>query len=444
MKRCCYILLCIVVLTSCNNLDNATPSNRKTFLKFYEGPYNLSAAAVELTPTGYVVLGNMSVNVTDTSFTQAALLNIRQDGTLAEDIHYYPGGNGKSFKPLFDGSAVNGYIMVGDSVFVDPFAEQAANVEVYSMRILLLDNNFNTVNKLLISDNTATGNQVKVDFSAETIGVSADGKVVILGTRKANLTAPAEPLLLGTSADLSSSWYVPYPLIPGRTGINGRSILYIGEKIFWTRSLSEVQGPFINSWISLPVVQERAAFINDSAVGEYAQGGQYFISQDITTASNPDFGFGITGTFSKSTDGSKGNIFFIQARSNGTFIPESLRFFDMVLSADGTPLSDSTQSVTIDEGRAITSTRDGGFVIAGTIITVPGVLGKGGKDLVLIKLSAAGNMLWYRLLGGSGDDVPAAIKETPDGDLIIVGTHTLGNYSTIFLAKTDKNGELKN
>lgn len=116
----------------------------------------------------------------------------------------------------------------------------------------------------------------------------------------------------------------------------------------------------------------------------------------------------------------------------------------MVLSADGTPLSDSTQSVTIDEGRAITSTRDGGFVIAGTIITVPGVLGKGGKDLVLIKLSAAGNMLWYRLLGGSGDDVPAAIKETPDGDLIIVGTHTLGNYSTIFLAKTDKNGELKN
>ncbi len=444
MKSRYYILIYMLVVASCNNLDNATPSNRSTFFKFYEGPYSMSAAAVELTPTGYVVLGNMSVNIPDTSFTQAVLLNIRYDGSLAENIYYYPGGNGKSFKALSSGTALSGYIIVGDSVFVDPFAEQAANVEVYSIRILLLDNNFNTIRKLYISDEVATGNQIKVDFTAETVGVSADGKVVILGTRKANLTAPAEPLLLGSSADLSSSWYVPYPLIPGRTGINGRSILYLGEKIFWTRSLSEVQGPFINSWISLPVVQEGAAFINDSAIGEYALGGQYFLSQDITTASNPDFGFGITGTFSKSTDGSKGNIFFVQARANGTFIPESLRFFDMALSANGNPLSDSTLSVTIDEGRAITSTRDGGFVIAGTLTTLPGVLGKGGKDLVLIKLSAAGNMLWHRLLGGSGDDIPAAIKETPDGDLIIVGTHTLGNYSTIFLAKTDKNGELKN
>lgn len=444
MTRKVYILLWIALGTSCNNLENASPSDRRTFFRFYEGPYSMSAAAIELIPTGYAVLGNMAVNVTDTSFTQAVLLNIRHDGTLSGNIYYYPGGNGKSFKPLWNGTTLNGYIVAGDSVHIDPFAEQAANVEVYSMRILLLDNNFNIIQKLYISDSVATGNQIKVDFTAETVGISADGKVVILGTRKANLTAPAEPLLIGSSADLSTSWYVPYPLIPGRTGFNGRSILYLGEKIFWTRSLSEVQGQFINSWISLPVVQEGAAFINDSAIGEYTQGGQYFLSQDITTANNPDFGFGVTGTFSKTTDGSKGNIFFVQARANGTFIPESLRFFDMVLSAGGNALSDSTQSVTIDEGRAITSTRDGGFVIAGTLTTLPGVLGKGGKDLVLIKLNAAGNMLWYRLLGGIGDDIPAAIKETPEGDLIIVGTHTLGNYSTIFLAKTDKNGELKN
>lgn len=445
MTRLAFILLFTVMLNSaCINLENANPSNRRTFFKYFEGPYNLAASALELTPTGYVILGNINVNTTDTSFVQAVLLNIQPDGTLSEGIHYYPGGSGKSFKPVYNGTSLLGFIIVGDSLFIDPFAEQAGNVEIYSMRILQVDANFNAIGNLYISDTVATGNQIRVDFTGESVAVSGDGKIAILGTRKINPTAPSEPFLVGISADLRFSWYMPYTLVPGRTCINGRTLHYIHNKIFWTRSVSEVQGPFINSWVSLPVVQEGATFINDSPLGEFWQGGQYFLSNDITTANNPDFGFAITGTYSKSTDGSKGNIFFAQAHSNGSFIERSVRFFDLVLSANGNALADSTQSVIVDEGNAITSTSDGGFVIAGTITTVPSVLGKGGKDLVLLKLSAAGNLIWYRLLGGTGDDVPVAIKETDSGDLLIAGTHTLGNYSAIFLVRTDRNGELKN
>ncbi len=428
---------------ACTNLDNGRPANRATFVRYYEGPYNLTATALEVIPSGYVILGNIFVSLPDTSFVQAALLDIDLAGTLNGDIHYYPGGSGKSFKPIYNLGGLAGFVVVGDSVFINPFAEQAGNVEISSMRLLLVDDSFNAIGNFYLSDNTSTGNQVRVDFTGEAIAVNAaDGRIVVLGTRKANLTSPAEPFLLGIAPDFSSNWYLPYELIPGRTGINGKSIHYLGNRIFWTRALSEVQGSFINSWISLPVVEENSSFLNDNALGEYAEGGQYFLSEDLTVASNPAFGFGLTGTFSKSTDGSKANIFFARAFSNGTFVPGSLRFFDMSLSADGTPLADSTQSVVVDEGHAITATRDGGFAIAGTITTVPGVLGKGGKDMVLLKLDAVGNLQWYRLHGGSGDDIPVAIRETPDG-LLIAGTHTLGNYSTIFLMKTDANGELK-
>jgi hypothetical protein len=121
-----------------------------------------------------------------------------------------------------------------------------------------------------------------------------------------------------------------------------------------------------------------------------------------------------------------------------------MRFFDMSMLTKGILLNDSTLSESVDEGRAVTATRDGGFVIAGTFKTLPGVLGRGGKDIVLLKVSATGNLIWYRLLGGSGDDIPVAVRETPEGDLVVAGTHILGNYAAVFLLKTDPAGNMNN
>lgn len=444
MRYCCLIIILAAGLAACNNLEDALPSGRSTFFRYYEGPYSLTAADVVITPSGYVILGNINVNTADTAFTQAVLINAGPDGNLLDDFHYYAGGSGKSIKPFYNTGTLAGYVVVGDSVYLDPFAEQAGNVEIISMRLLFVDAAFNTLQNFYLTDNTATGNEVRVDFSGEAVAVAPNGSIVVLGTRKANLTAPAEPFLLGIEPDFAHTWYMPYNLIPGRTGINGRSVQYINDKIYWTRSLSEVQGQFINSWISLPVVEKESAFVNDNALGEYTPSAQYFLSNDIAVASDPAFGFGITGTYSKTTDGSKGNIFFARALANGNFITSSLHFFDAALLTSNTPLTDSTQSVVVDQGLAITSTQDGGYAIAGTFTTVPGVLGHGGRDMIILKVNATGNLMWYRLHGGAGDDIPVAIKESPEGNLLIAGTHTLGNYSAIFLMKTNRNGELKN
>ena len=96
----------------------------------------------------------------------------------------------------------------------------------------------------------------------------------------------------------------------------------------------------------------------------------------------------------------------------------------------------------IDEGEAIAATKDG-FVLAGSFTTIP-AKGKGGKDIFLVKVDDLGNMLWAKTFGGSGDETVSVVRETDDGGLIICGTNTLGGYSSIFLIRTDKNGELKN
>ena len=52
-----FIVLSFALVT-CKNIDNADPSPRTSFLKFFEGAYNTTATSMEIIPEGYVILGN--------------------------------------------------------------------------------------------------------------------------------------------------------------------------------------------------------------------------------------------------------------------------------------------------------------------------------------------------------------------------------------------------
>jgi hypothetical protein len=134
-------------------------------------------------------------------------------------------------------------------------------------------------------------------------------------------------------------------------------------------------------------------------------------------------------------------MFFYRVDASGTIIDGSGRYFDAILS-EGNSSIDSAQSEIRDEGLSLTHTKDGGFALAGSLVTIP-TKGFGGKDIYLVKVNALGNPVWNRVLGGSGDEVVSSIIEAPDGGLVICGTNTIGNASVIFIMKTDKNGELK-
>lgn len=89
-------------------------------------------------------------------------------------------------------------------------------------------------------------------------------------------------------------------------------------------------------------------------------------------------------------------------------------------------------------GNRIQQTSDGGYIICGGTYSY----GKGDEDYFLIKTNAAGDTLWTRTFGGSNQDEAKAVTETKDGGFILTGfsmsTDTLGDFYTV---KTNSTGD---
>jgi len=83
---------------------------------------------------------------------------------------------------------------------------------------------------------------------------------------------------------------------------------------------------------------------------------------------------------------------------------------------------------------------DGGYVLTGYTST----LGQG-SDLWLFKVDGEGNLVWQKILGGSGEDAGYYVKEVSDGGYAVTGsTASLGiGEERLWLLKTDKNGSLQ-
>jgi|JI6StandDraft_1071083.scaffolds.fasta_scaffold03165_3 hypothetical protein len=453
MRYILFFAVCAALFTSCNNLEDAKPADRNTFVKSLEGPYDLRAASLELIPGGFVILANETVIKVDTSYIQTVLIEVTEKGDRVGEFHPFTGGTGKSFKPLFDDGLVTGYIIVGDSIYIDPLAQQAANVSIASMRILIVNNNFSRSKSLFISDKEPItdvngGHPVKTDFFGGAVNTSSDDRIILLGTYKEGLinqaAAPEKQLLFSLDADRDSAWFKTYDLL-GNTYTNAKSVHFsyenTVESIIWATAIADVQGDFTSSYLAIPKVSEDARFDNFDPFGQNST--QLFLPRDIQKAKSEEFGFGVIGTYSETTDGAKSNIFFLRVNIAGKVIPDSERYFDAIESfkKDSADVHKNISSI-IDEGEAIAATKDG-FVLAGSFTTIP-AKGKGGKDIFLVKVDDLGNMLWAKTFGGSGDETVSVVRETDDGGLIICGTNTLGGYSSIFLIRTDKNGELKN
>jgi len=92
----------------------------------------------------------------------------------------------------------------------------------------------------------------------------------------------------------------------------------------------------------------------------------------------------------------------------------------------------------IDEGRSVQQTNDGGFIITGYTDT----LSDESFELWLIKTDSDGNEEWNKTFGGSNYEIGNSVRQTNDGGYIIVGIY-IGFYSgrsNILLIKTDNDG----
>ena len=93
-----------------------------------------------------------------------------------------------------------------------------------------------------------------------------------------------------------------------------------------------------------------------------------------------------------------------------------------------------------DVGSCISKTQDNGFVIVGNTNS----FGLGNIDMILVKIDSNGNTLFTKTYGGANDDKAASVQQTIDGGYVVSGlTNSYGTgQSDIFLLKTDSIGNV--
>lgn len=76
-----------------------------------------------------------------------------------------------------------------------------------------------------------------------------------------------------------------------------------------------------------------------------------------------------------------------------------------------------------DGAKAITSTNDGNYLIAGNTRSVDNDVtsNNGENDIWVLKISPSGNLIWQKTIGGSGIDLANDIVELNDNSILVVG-----------------------
>lgn len=110
-------------------------------------------------------------------------------------------------------------------------------------------------------------------------------------------------------------------------------------------------------------------------------------------------------------------------------------------------------SIHYEEANAIQQTSDYGFIVAGYSYNVnsDSSLNHGHNDFWVVKLDSLGNVLWEKLLGGSGPEEATSVLQTMEGNYAIAGnSHSsdgdvavnYGNSYDYWIVKLDFGGNL--
>jgi hypothetical protein len=429
MKSRYFLISLIACCGACNNIEDVAPSERETFIRFYESSRNLSGIYSEQTSDGYIILAR---EIVSSGVNGIVIQTDRSGNEISGTRIYLPG-----FLPTAMRSGALGYYITGDRVKFNPAADNVFDLTVTSAMLYHYEVSGDTTSVNVYD----TASVAKTDFHGSSVTIGNNNEIILLGTfKRAAAGALERPFITAFDpTTMDTVWTKRYDVLE-RDYVNGKAVHATADgNIIWASALLKEAGDISRTYLSVPFVKEESTFLNNDIFGENTD--QELLANDLQPAETTSFGYGLIGTFALPT-GRQANMFFIRIDKSGNFIQGSERFFDGELSAGNQPVQEG-ESASEDTGDAITSTADGGFILAGSFITTPN-RGNGGRDILLIKVDALGNVIWNKIVGGEGDESVSSIRETSDGSLLICGSNNVSGLSSIFILKTDKNGELKN
>jgi hypothetical protein len=440
-----FFLLTFFFALSCKNIDDATPTNRNSFVRFYgTGLNHEGVMAINSSDGGYILIGNVNKGETSdiTVIKADAIGNTVWEKIIAD-------GTASS---VFLGPDNNIYI-TGDRVIYNrntTLLSEVINTQAHIFR--LNENNGEVIGNEIILKDTLNVNSgdLTIDFKgyASTI---INNELFVLGSYKypeASLTQDTNErgFLMafnlddlnnpGAPDEIKAVWVQQYTSFQ-RDFRNINSLHKTADNNFiWANTFVREDEDGVNKIANIYVVPPNS--INTDKDG-LAESNRSFEAKDLQPGA---LGFGLIGTFSQ-LDGTGKNVFFARylGSTTGAIDPASIRYFDGV----NLMLTPNTrdESVSEDEGKAVVGTRDGGYVLACTFSSTINK-GNGGKDILLIKINAFGDVVWTNLFGGSGDEIPASIRENEDGTLFVCGTINVNGLTSLILIKTDRNGNIDN
>lgn len=434
-NRIFFAAASLLLLSACTRFEDAEVTERNTFVHFYSSATDYLGVVAELDTDGGYILSGVIQN--DNGVNDALIIKTDARGhKIWEKI--ITNGVINAIKP-----GQNGYILVGDSIHLNPGSAEVNELVNTYARLLLMDTQGNITGEKTISGTVrrSVNNQpvdLNIDYHGDAFTIDGSGNIVLLGSYRIPGENQSSYVSAFDPTDIRDSlWHRTYSSLDNDY-INCRALhLSASANLVWASNTFTQKENVTREYLSIAHVVPNSTFKGHSLFGE-----SDVRNHSVGDIQKSSVGYGVIGTHAE-TSGLNANIYFLRAMNDGKIVPESVRYIDgeelMLGDTFLGPESQNTSS-SFDEGTALTATSDG-FILAGTMTSTPSV-GNGGKDILLIKLDSFGNLLWKKLIGGSGDETVTSIRETPDKGLLLCGTNTINGLSTMMLMKTDSNGEL--
>lgn len=431
-----FATVCLLMLSACRAFDDAEMTDRKTFVHFYSSAVNYVASTAELdTDGGYILSGEVRY---DDGRTDALIIKTDSHGRrLWEKV--IPKARVNAIKPFSEG-----YVLAGDSIQLNPSSDQVNELENTYAKLMIMDTQGNILAQHISTDSVVRINNnvavvLTVDYHGEALTLDQSGNIVMLGSfrvpgeHEAAFVSAYEPLNVA-----QPMWYHTFKSLDYDLSNSHSVHVTQSQDIVWaSNAFTQVQN-LSQEYLSVYLLEPNSA---PKSASIYGKGEER--NHSVSDLEQSNVGYGVLGTYAEAS-GLNANLCFLRLDANLTVIKGSERYIDgedLMMNDDILTIENRDNSTSFDEGKALVATGDG-YVLAGAMTTTPTV-GNGGKDILLVKLDAFGNLLWKKLLGGSGDEVVSSIRETPDHGLLIFGTNTVKGLSTLMLIKTDENGETK-